>query len=139
MDAAVAQKKQRQPMNLSEATGTSTPRDRRDVTRQRTHLAALAVSPDAQGEVHKTVICTVRDLSGGGAKVTIEDTDLIPKQLWLLISGHESVYECDVVWEQRQEFGLKFRASCPFSDLNAAGRQFLRSLSIAKPSRAAHG
>jgi len=110
--------------------------ERRDVNRQNTNLAALAVSPDVQQQVHKTVFCTVRDLSEGGAKVTADDPDNVPKQLWLLISGHESIYECDVVWEQKNEFGLKFRAICPFADLDGAGRLLLRNLMIAKPSHA---
>jgi len=115
---------------------TLTSTERRDVIRHSTNLAAFAVSPDVQEQVHKTVICTVRDLSGGGAKVTVEDSDNIPRQLWLLISGHESIYECDVVWEQKHEFGLKFRAICPFAELDGAGRLLLRTLMIAKPSHA---
>jgi hypothetical protein len=72
---------------------TVTSSERRDVLRQNTNLAALAVSPDVHDQVHRTVICTVIDLSGGGAKVTVDDADNVPKQLWLLIYGHESMYE----------------------------------------------
>jgi hypothetical protein len=105
--------------------------ERRRPYRHKTYLGGLAVSREAG----RTVNCTVRNLSSGGAKLTVRGEEVVNEHTWLLISGHESVYECLVVWVLKNDFGLMFKATFPFESLNAAGLHFLRSLAMERLPR----
>ena len=53
--------------------------------------------------------CVVQDLSGSGAKLTIEDPNTLPAKLRLAFSRDaRSGRNCEVVWRRGRTVGIKF-------------------------------
>ena len=53
--------------------------------------------------------CVVEDLSASGAKVTVEDTNMLPAKLRLAFTRDtRNGRPCEVVWRRGKSFGVKF-------------------------------
>ncbi|MCW5703490.1 MAG: PilZ domain-containing protein [Bradyrhizobium sp.] len=53
--------------------------------------------------------CMVEDISGSGAKVTVEDNNTLPAKLRLTLSRDtQAGRPCEVVWRQGRTVGVKF-------------------------------
>lgn len=52
--------------------------------------------------------CTVRDLSRGGARLSIANADGIPGRFWLAIGASEKVHQVTVTWREASELGVRF-------------------------------
>ena len=53
--------------------------------------------------------CIVEDLSGSGAKVTVDDNNTLPAKLRLALSRNANAGRpCEVVWREGRTVGVKF-------------------------------
>jgi hypothetical protein len=96
--------------------------ERRRPVRKKSYLRGLTVARDGTWATD----CTVRDISEGGAKISVADDQVVPEHAYLVVSKKVAAYEVLVVWARRNEFGLKFVATHPFDSLNSRELQFLR-------------
>jgi hypothetical protein len=55
-----------------------------------------------------TLDCSVRDLSAGGAKVTIADRQPLPVDVFLIVIKHSVAHRAKVVWTAFPARGLQF-------------------------------
>jgi hypothetical protein len=53
--------------------------------------------------------CVVQDMSSTGAKITVDDTNVLPGRLRLALSRDAKTgRNCDVVWRRGKSLGVKF-------------------------------
>ena len=53
--------------------------------------------------------CVVHDMSRAGAKITVEDPNVLPAELRLAFSRDARTgRNCEVVWRRGKSFGVKF-------------------------------
>ena len=52
--------------------------------------------------------CTVRNISPEGAAIDVENPAFVPDQFRLVMAKCGSVFECGVVWIQKNRIGLTF-------------------------------
>jgi len=53
--------------------------------------------------------CVVRDMSSTGAKITIDDPNMLPAKLRLAFARDARTgRKCEVVWRRGNSFGVKF-------------------------------
>jgi hypothetical protein len=96
--------------------------ERRRPVRKKSYLRGLTVACDGAW----ARVCTVRDISEGGAKISVANDQAVPQHAYLVVSKKVAAYEVLVVWARRNEVGLKFVATHPFDSLNSRELQFLR-------------
>jgi hypothetical protein len=53
--------------------------------------------------------CTVRNISGQGAAIDVENPAFVPGRFRLVMRDH-TVHECEVVWIQQNRIGVSFVA-----------------------------
>jgi len=92
--------------------------------RRRTLLKGkLAFGPDLF-----SVDCTIKDLSVKGARVIIENTQLVPSIVHLVDLRHRLAFEAEVAWRRANgDLGLKFRR---YYDLERARTLKLKALRL---------
>jgi hypothetical protein len=95
--------------------------ERRRPVRRKSYLRGLTVACDGTW----ARVCTVRNISEGGAKISIDSDQVVPEHAYLVVSKKVAAYEVLVVWARRNEFGLKFVATHPFDCLGSRELQFL--------------
>ncbi len=54
--------------------------------------------------------CTVRNISPEGAAIDVDTAAFVPARFRLVIARDHTVYECQVVWIQKNRIGLSFVA-----------------------------
>jgi PilZ domain-containing protein len=54
--------------------------------------------------------CTVRNISGQGAAIDVENPAFVPGRFRLVMRDH-TVYECQVIWIQQNRIGVSFVAA----------------------------
>ena len=54
--------------------------------------------------------CNVRNISGQGAAIDVENPAFVPGRFRLVMRDH-TVYECEVVWIQQNRIGVSFVAA----------------------------
>jgi len=72
--------------------------------RKRTLLAGRCV----YGEPPQSKDCRIRDLSAGGARITLSRGECVPTRLFLIERRTGVAYEARVAWIKATDFGLKF-------------------------------
>jgi PilZ domain len=77
--------------------------------RLRTYLRGKLVFSDSEGVPNAlTLDCAIRDMSEGGAKITLAKRQPLPPDLYLISITHRIAYQAKVMWTQFPARGLKF-------------------------------
>ena len=87
--------------------------ERRRNSRCRTTAPGLL----ATGDRAKPVECTIRDLSGTGARVALHSNRVVPRCVHLINVRDRIVYEATIEWRTSIELGLKFLKSRSLAEL----------------------
>ena len=72
--------------------------------------------------------CTIRDLSGTGARVAISRGQRIPSNVYLIEMRSGTVHEATVVWNNGREVGLNFIKSFMQVDITDPTLTYLKRL-----------
>ncbi|WP_108882984.1 PilZ domain-containing protein [Anderseniella sp. Alg231-50] len=83
--------------------------ERRRSPRRNVKIGANAVIANPEA----TIDCTILDFSESGAKLQMEDVDIITARFKLFIPDVDHIYECEVVWRDGKYLGVKFANSMP--------------------------
>ena len=86
----------------------------REHVRISTDKAAVISFDDGQ---KRTIMCVIRDISDGGAGLTVATTDGIPDQFVLTVKGEEEGRACTVRWRQPNRLGISFDDNTSIGDL----------------------
>jgi len=105
--------------------------ERRPERRRRTLLGGR-VSYDDGAHVFD---CTIRDLSTGGARITVPGQQPIARNVFLINIRDRVVYEADVVWNKGGHAGLSFRRTLQIADLADKDLEYLRRLWLERAAR----
>ncbi|MGI9514235.1 MAG: PilZ domain-containing protein [Anderseniella sp.] len=81
--------------------------ERRRSARRNVKIGANAIIANSES----TIYCTILDISDSGAKLQMEDVDIITARFKLFIPDVDHIYECEVVWRDGKYLGVKF-ANC---------------------------
>jgi len=73
-------------------------------TRQRTLEPGFIV---AQGDI-RGIGCTIRDISGDGARLRLENAYALPLHFTLITETDPVGYSCEIVWRKTDEVGIRF-------------------------------
>ena len=85
--------------------------DRREATRIPVDHNALGLTSSRT----KALDCHVLDLSVTGARLKIEDVNIVPQQFKLFIPEAGWLYSCEVVRRSGGEVGVRFTSREPFT------------------------
>jgi hypothetical protein len=66
---------------------------------------AIIANPEA------TIDCMILDFSDSGAKLQMTEVDIITARFKLFVPDIDHIYECEVVWRDGQNVGVKFTNS----------------------------
>lgn len=77
---------------------------RRIEPRQRTFLGGKLVF----GAQDLTADCTIRNLSGHGAKIQCSLTPNLPPDLWVVVIKQALAHRATIAWRRGEEFGARF-------------------------------
>jgi hypothetical protein len=80
------------------------------------------------GEGAYSVDCAIRDMSEGGARVTISERQFLPVGLYLIVVRNCVAHEAKVVWLKYPARGLQFLHTYALSDALPRDLQYLRKL-----------
>lgn len=69
--------------------------------------------------------CVVRNISPEGAAIDVENPVFVPDRFRLVMANDTSVYECSVVWIQKNRIGLTFVAQPRSDETRARGPECL--------------
>jgi len=86
---------------------SSTVEDRRPKRRARSLLAGIVTYENGA----HSFMCTVRNVSEGGARISVPHGSTIPTKVFLIIVRQRIAREAAVVWRSRGEAGLRFELS----------------------------
>ena len=78
--------------------------ERRSAERKVVHIGANAILANSEA----TLECTILDVSETGAKLELNNVDIIPAHLKLYIPEIDQFFECDVVWRVENQMGVQF-------------------------------
>jgi hypothetical protein len=79
--------------------------------RQRTYMSGKLVYGATDDPARRNALsldCAIRDISEGGAKVTIVGRLPLPPDVYLLLVKHSVAYQAKIVWMKFPARGLKF-------------------------------
>lgn len=80
------------------------PQERRRAARRNVKIGASAIIANSEA----TVDCMVLDFSDTGAKLQMTEVDIITARFKLFVPEIDHIYECEVVWRDGQNLGVKF-------------------------------
>src|SRR3954466_4919510 len=92
------------PSRLS--SGEAVMDERRESQRHRTFLAGKVIF----GANRFQIDCSVRDLSSGGARLSLADPLAIPSVFELHLPARGAVFRAEVRWRKGRQIGVMFRA-----------------------------
>ena len=75
--------------------------------RHRTRLPARITAKIVPGESSLPVLCTVYEISPGGARLQLFKRVAIPTAFWLKLDGGTYMYRCTTVWMQGASTGVE--------------------------------
>jgi hypothetical protein len=107
--------------------------------RQRTCLSGKLVYGDVGSAPILTLDCAIRDISEGGAKITLEKPQPLPPEVFLISVKHKIVYQAQVMWMKFPARGLKFLHAYMLKGAMPEELMFLRDLSLALDGRSGFG
>ncbi len=79
--------------------------ERRDSTRKDADEYALTLLQGSEN----AIACVVKDISDTGARIMISADCFVPKLFKLCIPERDVIAECEYVWREGDEIGLRFR------------------------------
>jgi hypothetical protein len=80
------------------------------------------------GDGAYSVDCAIRDLSEGGARISIHERQFLPVGLYLIVVRNCIAHEARVVWLRYPSRGLQFLKTYTLSDALPHDLQYLRRL-----------
>jgi hypothetical protein len=92
--------------------------------RMRTLLAGKLV----YGQESYTIDCAVRDISSGGAKITLSGRQSLPPELFLIVARRGIAYRAKIAWSNYPARGLRFLETIPLNTTLPENLKFLRKL-----------
>ena len=98
--------------------------ERRRGARCRVTVAGMLTFPAAS----KPIECTIRDLSGTGARVALHTNQLVPREMYLINMRDRLAYRADVEWRTSIELGLVFRDTYSLFGLTDPSLMHLKKL-----------
>ncbi len=105
--------------------------ERRPSRRQRTLLSGIV----AYAHGTHCFSCTIRNLTVGGARVSIRRKHGIPQQFYLINLHSQVAYDCKLVWNNGAEAGVAFQHVTPLRELDDPKLAFLKRLGRAHQTR----
>jgi hypothetical protein len=75
--------------------------------RHRTRLPAQIIAKIVPGESSLPVLCTVFEISPGGARLQLFKREAIPTAFWLKLDGGTYMYRCTIVWIEGARTGVE--------------------------------
>lgn len=79
--------------------------------------------------------CTIRDLSDGGARITVPGHQPIARQVFLINIRDRVVFEAQVMWNRGGQAGLSFQKKLPLMELTDKRLDYLKRLWLDRASR----
>jgi len=79
--------------------------------------------------------CSIRDLSEGGARVTVPATQPLPSHVYLINLRDGLAYESVVVWKRGSEAGLSFLKTHQVGELGGTELAYLKRLWVERAAR----
>lgn len=84
----------------------------------------------AYGDGAYSLDCSIRDLSALGARLGIRGATVLPKTFYLIELRKGVAYDCEVVWRNATQTGVKFREIFMLTDIADPKLQYLRRLYV---------
>ena len=81
--------------------------ERRRSGRKAVKIGASAIIANSEA----TIDCMILDFSDSGAKLQMTEVDIITARFKLFVPEIDHIYECEVVWRDGQNLGVKFANS----------------------------
>jgi hypothetical protein len=75
-----------------------------------------------------SVDCAIRDISEGGAKLTLKERQFLPVDLFLIVIRNAVVHEAKIVWLKYPARGVRFLSTHSFADALPQRLQYLRRI-----------
>ncbi|MGZ5923427.1 MAG: PilZ domain-containing protein [Rhizomicrobium sp.] len=107
------------------------PADRRPGRRRRMLLGGRVTFHDGA----QVFDCSIRDLSEGGARITVPNGQIVPTHVYLINLRDRLVYESVVIWHRGGEAGLSFQKTMQIGDLTETNLAYLKRLWLERASR----
>jgi hypothetical protein len=82
-----------------------------------------------------TLDCAIRDISEGGAKISLSRQQALPSELYLIVIKYGIAYRAQITWQKYPARGLKFLTPYYLSGALPADVAFLRRLWIELAAR----
>jgi hypothetical protein len=82
----------------------SRPRDLRKTPRRKTLKGGKIVFDDG----HSTIECVIRNMSKGGAMLTVTNMWGVPNKFVLKFTSDSAMYECRVAWKRTPQLGVQY-------------------------------
>jgi len=89
---------------------------------------ALLTGKVASRDGSMVVDCVIRDLSEGGARISIPKSVIIPTRVYLVHGKSNSAYEAEITWIKAPQYGLKFLNVLPLASDLPPHLRFLKKL-----------
>lgn len=105
--------------------------ERRPNRRRRTLLGGRVTFEDGT----QVFDCTIRDLSNGGARITLPERQPVPPRVFLINMRDRLVYESAIVWKRSGEAGLSFLRTLPLGELADTELDYMRKLWLERAAR----
>lgn len=105
--------------------------ERRPERRRRTLLGGCIVFDEGK----QVFDCTIRDLSKGGARITLPTGQSVPKNVYLIHLRDRLVYDADIVWRKDGEAGLSFASVLQLAELADGKLAYLQRLWLERAAR----
>ncbi|MEM7633917.1 MAG: PilZ domain-containing protein [Pseudomonadota bacterium] len=78
--------------------------ERRRSGRRNVRIGASAIIANSEA----TIDCMILDFSDSGAKLQMTEVDIITARFKLFVPEIDHIYECEVVWRDGRNLGVKF-------------------------------
>ena len=78
--------------------------DRRKFGRKSVRIGARAIIANADA----TIDCTILDISESGARLELNNVDIITARFKLYVPDIDYIHNCEVVWRNTDQLGVKF-------------------------------
>ena len=98
--------------------------ERRTHRYRRTFMGGLIVHADGQDFFR----CTIRDLSGKGARVSLPKEAQMSDRIYLIHLHERTAYESEVLWFDGREAALMFRRKLPLGQLHQPELAYLKKV-----------
>ena len=75
--------------------------------RHRTRLPATIMAKMIAAENSPPILCTITEISPGGARLQLFRREVMPTAFWLKLDGGTYMYHCTVVWMETRNIGVE--------------------------------